>query len=686
MKLTKPLSTLGLLAVAATSVICGPAAANAAPPSAPTTEAAPTAADRLTGPFVMQWSDLATRYGPVQLSADGIIEMDRDRWGGDVTREQAVANAVIAEYPMVGTTGPIKVGDQCLGSGPVGTGVEGLRAYACSSPSVQQFTLRPNGEITVGSQVVRAALMGGTSETTVILQARDVGLTPIQGLDLSLQVPDETPTASIETPTLYPGQSVEVTTTFSAGAAGRRVDIDHPAGTKVTAVADAAFSLTDGGASGILPAGTRSLRFTLTADANAPIGSATGGGVFWFESRIKLADFSADIVAPPVVPSVTVPSVTVNQGASVEVPVSFNETALGATEIVVPAGFASGSATGGFVWDASVPGFRGTVTTANRDFTLTLTAKADAPVGAAEGRVTQAGSGLNQAWSVTVESAAPAPVAPLVVESPKVGDTIREATPVFRGTAQPGSRIVIRGLWGGVLGSVDEVDKTGAWSITWNKSLLPARYVGGTVEQFVAGAPTQMFVYDFTVGTSNIAPLLVTSPTIGGTVTEASPVFTGTAQPGSRIVIRGASGTVLGEIDEVDASGAWSITWNKSLLPNRYVGGTVKQFVDGVATHTYVYDFTIIRPRLVVTSPKVGDAISGTRPVFTGTANPGARVQITGAWGTDLGSVYADERTGAWTITWPRDYLPARYSGGTVTEAIDGKIISSSGYDFTLVP
>ncbi|WP_133060043.1 hypothetical protein [Plantibacter elymi (nom. nud.)] len=502
----------------------------------------------------------------------------------------------------------------------------------------------------------------------------------------SLQVPDATPTASIETPSLSPGQFVQVEVTFSADAAGQRVDIEHPPFTTVAGVGHLAFEVTPAGATGILPAGIRSLQLILAAADDAPIGTTTGGGVYWSASRIKLTDFSANIVAPPVAPSVTVPSLTVKQGASVAVPVSFNETATGATEIVVPAGFASGTATGGFTWDAALPGFRGTVTSSNRDVTLTLVAKADAPVGPAEGLVTQAGSGLSQPWTVTIESGAPAPIASLVVESPKVGDTIRETTPVFRGTAQPGSRIVIRGLWGGVLGSVDEVDTTGAWSITWNKSLLPGRYVGGTVEQFVAGAPTQSFVYDFTIGTPNTAPLVVTSPTIGGTVAEASPVFTGTAQPGSRIVIRGASGAVLGEIDEVDASGAWSITWNKSLLPNRYVGGTVKQFVDGVATHTYVYDFTIIRPRLVVTSPKVGDTISGTRPVFTGTANPGARVQITGAWGTDLGSVYADERTGAWTITWPRDYLPARYSGGTVTEAIDGKIISSSGYDFTLVP
>lgn len=291
------------------------------------------------------------------------------------------------------------------------------------------------------------------------------------------------PGASIPTPTLTPGQSVEVEATFNADAGGQRIDVYHPANTRITAVDHPAFTLDALGIGGTLPVGTNTLRFTLRANDDAPLGEATGGKVTYGSSRITIADFAANIVRAP-----------------------------------------------------------------------------------------------------------DEPIAPLVVESPRRGETISETTPVFSGTGEPGSRIEIRGAWGDVLGSVERVD----------------------------------------------------------------------------------------------ASGAWSITWNKSLLPSRYAGGTVKQFVDGVPTHTFVYDFTIVQPRLVVTSPRVGDTLTGTRPVFTGTANPGARVQITGAWGTDLGSAIADPRTGEWTITWPRDYLPARYFGGTVTETVGGKVIASSGYDFTL--
>ncbi|MBD8518985.1 hypothetical protein [Plantibacter sp. CFBP 8804] len=649
------------------------------PTSPASTAATPTAESvdsgaPLAGKFVL-WRPGSDGYYGLAPGAEGSLVAATEI--GGVTRAEALDSAAEALFPALGATGPIRVGERCLVPGVLIGGSRTVALGDCSAGDVYDVTMDHSGRIELGDRVVSSIKWSGGGYPTHLIF--DDGPTWLgYQLDLTLYLD---PTVSVPVPAVSRGQAAVVEATFGADAGGQRIDIAPPAGTTITAVDDPAFSVSSSGLTGTLPVGSTSLRFTLTADEDARLGAARGGRITWGDRRVQIAELQAWVGEAP---AVNVPDVAVMQGATVDVPLAFNETATGATEIVVPAGFASGTATGGFTWDAALPGFRGTVTGTNRDVALTLTAKADAPVGAAEGRVTQAGSGLNQVWSATFESAAPAPVAPLVVESPKSGDTIRETTPVFRGTAQPGSRIVIRGLWGGVLGSVEEVAANGAWSITWNKDLLPGRYVGGTVEQSVVGAPTQTFVYDFTIAASSVTPLLVTSPTIGETVTETSPVFTGTGQPGARIEIRGASGAVLGEVVEVDSSGAWTITWNKSLLPNRYVGGTVKQFVDGAVTHTFVYDFTIVQPRLVVTSPRVGDTLTGTRPVFTGTANPGARVRITGAWGTDLGSAIADPRTGEWTITWPRDYLPARYFGGTVTETVGGKVIASSGYDFTL--
>ncbi|MBF4570688.1 hypothetical protein ITJ57_18125 [Plantibacter sp. VKM Ac-2880] len=805
------------------------------------------------------------------------------------------------------------------------------------------------------------------------------------------------PSASIGTPSLNRGQSVEVTATFNDAAGGQRIDIDHPAGTKITAVANSAFTLNSRGMSGTLPSGTTSVTFTLTADQNAPIGTALGGQIAYGANRTKIADFTANITAGPVDPepgdpsvtidaftveqgktvdvpvafnkaisgemrillpdglspagaapagftwspeenafigtvsgsnltftmhlraavdapvgkdyvyvsggglnkrvsatitaavgdpAVDVETVTVQQGETVDVPVKFNEAVSGSVEITVPAGLMPvGSAPAGFTWLPSINGFSGTVSNANRAFTMHLQAAADAPVGSFHGvvrgsgldkwwfatitaapvapavtidsvtvrqgetvdapvefnksvsgqveivvpnglspvgnapagftwlpsmngfsgTVTDAnraftlhlqaasdaaigtfdgvvrGSGLNQTWSATITAGVPIPdepvvltspaigaelkpgapvftgtgqagatiqvysaaqallgetevlsngtwsltwntsltpgrysggsvrqyvgakpytsvpydftvkateVAPLVVTSPKVGDTIEETTPVFTGTAQPGARVEIRGGWGDLLGSVDSVASNGQWSITWNKTVVPGRYSGGTVKQFVNGVERGKFVYDFTVESAEVAPLVVTAPKVGATIEETTPVFTGTAQPGAKVEIRGASGSLLGSVESVASSGQWSITWNKTVVPGRYSGGTVKQFVNGVERGKFVYDFTIgntnVAP-LLVTSPKVGETTHETTPVFTGSAQPGAKVEIRGASGAILGSVESVASNGQWSITWNKTVLPARYSGGTVKQFVNGEERGKFIYDFTIV-
>ena len=590
------------------------------------------------------------------------------------------------------------------------------------------------------------------------------------------------PAVTIPTPTLRQGQSVQVEATFNTAAGGKRIDVYHPAGTKITAVQNSAFKIDALGMGGTLPVGTTSLKFTLTANTDAPIGAATGGKVTYGSGHTKIADFTAMIEATPIDPAVTIKSVTVQQGELVDVPVTFNAGVNGLVGIIVPQGLSPvGNAPAGFFWSEGVHGFTGTVTDANRAITLHLAAAPDAAVGTFDGVVT--GGGLvDVPWSATITASTPIPdepivlvspeigavlepgapvfsgtgqagakiqvysasqqlmgetevesdgtwsltwsssltpghysggtvrqyvgdkpytsvpydftvkaaeVAPLVVTSPQIGETIEEATPVFTGTAQPGARVEIRGGWGDLLGSVDSVASNGQWSITWNKSVVPGRYAGGTVKQFVDGVERGKFVYDFTVESAEVAPLVVTAPKVGATIEETKPVFTGTAQPGAKVEIRGASGSLLGSVDSVASNGQWSITWNKTVVPGHYSGGTVKQFVGGVERGKFVYDFAIgnttVAP-LLVTSPKVGETTHETTPVFTGSAQPGAKVEIRGASGAILGSVESVASNGQWSITWNKPVLPARYSGGTVKQFVNGEERGKFIYDFTIVP
>lgn len=277
----------------------------------------------------------------------------------------------------------------------------------------------------------------------------------------------------------------------------------------------------------------------------------------------------------------------------------------------------------------------------------------------------------------------PGPVEDVTLRSPALGEVVETPVPVFTGRGEPGATIRVIGAWNTEIGSA-RVGDDHVWTATLNKTLSPGRYRGGTVRQEIGGTEQSRVPYDFTVSAgATIAPLVVETPSVGGLVSSSVPVFSGKAQPGARLEIWSAWGDLVGKTEVVAASGNWSIMWNKSLLPARYRGGWVRQIVGDVETHRSVYDFTIAS-ELKVTSPKIGDTLTGTRPVFTGTATPLAEIEIIGLWGTRLGTTKADS-SGAWTIQWGRDYLPGRYQGGRVEQRVDGTFVDQVGYDFRLV-
>jgi hypothetical protein len=277
----------------------------------------------------------------------------------------------------------------------------------------------------------------------------------------------------------------------------------------------------------------------------------------------------------------------------------------------------------------------------------------------------------------------PGPVEDVSLRSPAIGEVVETPRPVFAGRGEPGATIRVIGAWNTEIGSA-QVRDDHTWTAELNKTLNPGRYQGGSVRQEIDGVEQSRAPYDFTVRSgSTVAPLLVGTPTIGGVVSSSVPVFSGKAQPGARLEIWSAWGDLVGKTDAVAASGNWSITWNKSLLPARYAGGSVRQIVGGVETHRSGYDFTIASA-LTVTSPKIGDTLTGTRPVFTGTATPNAEIEIIGLWGTRLGTATANG-SGDWIVTWNRDYLPGRYQGGRVEQRVSGTFVDQSGYDFRLV-
>ncbi|HXH36358.1 MAG TPA: Ig-like domain-containing protein [Plantibacter sp.] len=339
---------------------------------------------------------------------------------------------------------------------------------------------------------------------------------------------------------------------------------------------------------------------------------------------------------------------------------------------------------------------RGTVA----DGRWTAKPSADLAAGKHEGRVVQLIAGVEQSSTpFSFTRRLPDETRQLVVERPAQGgeyvvDGKGTATPLFSGTATPGADIQVRTAWGVNAGSA-RADVDGRWSITWNKVLAPGRYVGGSTIQSIGGRRIDQVSYSFSVvhGTQ-IRRLSVTAPAIGGEIGAddsglARPVFTGMGTPNADIRIVTAWGNLVGST-QADATGAWSITWSKALQPGAYRGGNTIQTVNSVEIDRVGYSFAVRAELLGVrlVSPALGGVVytgaaETISPTFTGTE--GARIEIVGAWGTQLGRGVV--RNGAWQITWANRYRPGTYSGGLVKQYLEGETVldSTAPYRFTIL-
>lgn len=111
-----------------------------------------------------------------------------------------------------------------------------------------------------------------------------------------------------------------------------------------------------------------------------------------------------------------------------------------------------------------------------------------------------------------------------------------------------------------------------------------------------------------------------------GTVTDATPTFTGTANPGATITLR-VGATVVGTAT-ADASGAWSVTPTMSLAEGmQTVTATAVDDLGNATTDTTVVVVDSLT-FVMVTGPADGSSTTDTTPTVTGTGEPGATVDV----------------------------------------------------------
>jgi hypothetical protein len=243
-----------------------------------------------------------------------------------------------------------------------------------------------------------------------------------------------------------------------------------------------------------------------------------------------------------------------------------------------------------------------------------------------------------------------APVAPVVVTAPAEGSTVTSKRPVFEGTGDEGATIVVRGS-SRTVATTTVVD--GKWSVPADFDLNPNGYRLLVVQEPVRGVPTDPVVLTFTVdyAVAPVAPVVVTSPAEGSTVTSKRPVFEGTGDEGATIVVRGSSRTVA---TTTVVDGKWSAPADFDLSDNGYRLLVVQEPTQGVPTLPVVLSFTVrhaaVAP-VVVTAPTEGSTVTSKRPVFEGTGAEGARIEVKGSSRTVATTTVED---GTWSV--PADF------------------------------
>ncbi len=182
------------------------------------------------------------------------------------------------------------------------------------------------------------------------------------------------------------------------------------------------------------------------------------------------------------------------------------------------------------------------------------------PAGTPEGPLTVTVVQVDAAGNVS----APAPVqltvdtsaAPPAVTAPTSGTTTRDTRPSLSGTAEPNGSVVVT-LDGTALPATP-VAADGTWVVRPGTALADGAHTLTAVQTDALGnVSTDSPAVTFTTDTTALPPV-VTSALVD---TTGAGTVAGTAEPFAHVVVRTATGTLVGEAD-ADAQGVWSLRGN----------------------------------------------------------------------------------------------------------------------------
>ncbi len=347
----------------------------------------------------------------------------------------------------------------------------------------------------------------------------------------------------------------------------------------------------------------------LTTGSHTVTAQATSGGGTSFVSPPNT--FTVDTSAPPV---------------AIATPVSGS---VSATPTVTVTGTTEANATVNVFLDGSTTAFCTVSADASGNWSCPASSSlSDGPHAVTAVATDAAGNNSSPVTSsFTIDTTAP--VAP-VITAPGEGDTT-SPTPTFAGTAEPGSTVELFVDGSSTAACTTTADASGHFSCVATTALSVGAHTVVATSTDAAGNSTDSTTRSFTVEPAIApGPPVITSPVDGSRTTDTTPTFAGTAAPGSTVNVYVDGGMTPVCTATASASGAFSCTPTTPLAegPHRTVATSTNAY--GTSPQSTPVDFSIDSvppPAPVITSP-APNATTNLHPTYTGTAEPGATVDV----------------------------------------------------------
>lgn len=278
-----------------------------------------------------------------------------------------------------------------------------------------------------------------------------------------------------------------------------------------------------------------------------------------------------------------------------------------------------------------------------------------------------------------------APVVP-VITAPGEGDTT-SPTPTFAGTAEPGSTVALFVDGGSTPVCTATADASGNFTCVASTALAVGAHSVIATSTDAAGNSSDSATRNFTVEPPVApGPPVVTAPVDGSRTTDTTPTFSGTAAPGSTVNVYVDGGSTPVCTATADAAGAFSCTPATPLAEGPHTTVATATNMYGTSPQSTPVDFSIDSvppPAPVITSP-APNATTSLHPTYTGTAEPGATVDVFLDGGTTPVCTAVADVNGQWACTGATALTPGAHDvTARATDAAGNQSPDATPHPFT---